>query len=114
MHRLGSVDIGSLGDNPDAVCPDFYQKQDTPLAALVDKIAGREGHTAILVSDLVQSEPTGDTQGRVAALTKLTVKRPEIRLLSFRSDLSAITFRRRTVAWDRTGGGAGQVIPGCL
>lgn len=47
--------ITSVTDLPvsDLVLPDFYAGKDTPLTALVDRIASTPDHTAIVISDLV-------------------------------------------------------------
>jgi hypothetical protein len=70
----------------------FYGRSDTPLAAVLRKIASRRDHSAILVSDMVLSERGVDNQGLIAALTDLAVQRPEMRLLAFRSDFAGEYF----------------------
>lgn len=65
--------------------PAFYNGLDTPLADLVARIAATPGHTAIIVSDLVQSERGRDWQALALAFSHLAETRPQIRLLAFRS-----------------------------
>ncbi len=66
--------------------PGFYDGQDTPLAALIDRIASQPRRTSIVISDLVQSQQGRDVQALIGALLHLTTLRPEIKLLAYRSD----------------------------
>ena len=66
--------------------PQFYNGQDTPLAALINRIASWPNRTSIVISDLVQSEQGLDVQALIRALLQLSSLRPEIRLLAYRSD----------------------------
>ena len=88
--------ITSVTDLPvsDLVLPDFYAGKDTPLTALVDRIASTPDHTAIVISDLVQSEGTRtrDTNSLIKSLARLAVKRPQIRLLAYRSNFVGFYF----------------------
>lgn len=70
----------------------FYTGRDTPLAALLRKIAARPSHTAIVLTDLVQSERGTDNQMLQAALTDLASHKLELRLLAFRSDFAGEYF----------------------
>jgi len=72
--------------------PAFYSGQDTPLATLLRKIGSRRDHTAILVSDMVLSEPGVDNQGLLTALTDLASQQPEMRLVAFRSGFAGKYF----------------------
>jgi hypothetical protein len=66
----------------------FYEKPDTPLVDLVSRIAQKPDHTAIVISDLVQSErqQNRDIQALIRVLRQLVEMRSEIRLFAFRSD----------------------------
>ncbi len=66
----------------------FYEKPDTPLVDLVSRIAQKPDHTAIVISDLVQSErqQNQDIQALIRVLRQLVEMRSEIRLFAFRSD----------------------------
>src|SRR5437660_2596770 len=65
--------------------PDFYNGRDTPLAALLSRLATSPTHTVIIVSDLVQSEGGVDSLGLVRSLTNLADKRPQMKLMAYRS-----------------------------
>lgn len=66
--------------------PGFYDGRDTPLAGLLNRLTATPSHTAIIISDLVQSEGGVDSMGLVKALAQLTGRRPQVRLLGYRSN----------------------------
>ena len=65
--------------------PGFYDGRDTPLAALLNRLADYPSHTAIIISDLVQSEGGVDSLGLVKSLSQLAGRRLQMRLLGYRS-----------------------------
>jgi hypothetical protein len=65
--------------------PGFYDGRDTPLAALLNRLADSPTHTAIIISDLVQSEGGVDSLGLVKSLSQLAGRRLQMRLLGYRS-----------------------------
>uniref|UniRef100_A0A372IJJ9 Uncharacterized protein n=2 Tax=Paracidobacterium acidisoli TaxID=2303751 RepID=A0A372IJJ9_9BACT len=65
----------------------FYTGSDTPLAKLLETIGQQPQHTAVIVSDLVQSEPGRDNQALVSALAALGGSRV-MDLLAYRSSFS--------------------------
>jgi hypothetical protein len=69
--------------------PGFYNGADTPLAELVDRIAGIPNRTAIILSDLVQSERSIDWGALSESFRHLAETRPQIELLAFRSDFDS-------------------------
>ena len=64
----------------------FYNGPDTPLAALVRRIAAQPTHVALVISDMVESERGVDNLGLQAALVGLARQMPQVRLLGYRSD----------------------------
>jgi hypothetical protein len=93
----------------------FYNKADTPLVELITRIAAQPEHSAIVISDLVQSErqQSRDIQGLIAVLRQLVEKRSEIRLFAFRSDFTGDYYpESRTKAESKITVDASQNVPG--
>ncbi|HLK63013.1 MAG TPA: hypothetical protein VKU19_06215 [Bryobacteraceae bacterium] len=65
--------------------PGFYDGRDTPLATLLSQLANETSHTAIIISDLVQSDGGVDSLGLVKSLSQLAGRGLQMRLLGYRS-----------------------------
>ena len=67
--------------------PEFYSGGDTPLSKIVGRMAEavEAGHIAVLVSDMVQSDPLAERVDLVRALSKLSNTNGEILLIGCRS-----------------------------
>ncbi|MGA2184682.1 MAG: hypothetical protein ABSH47_16805 [Bryobacteraceae bacterium] len=85
-----STNIASVDSLPvhSFLSPEFYHGLDTPLSALLDRIARApySNHVSIIISDLVQSERGLDQLALVRSLQKLTAQNLELKLLAFRSN----------------------------
>ena len=68
--------------------PGFYDGQDTPLRTLMARVAAAPTHTAIIVSDMVQSEVVNDNLAFTKALVQLASRSPQMRLLAYRSSFA--------------------------
>jgi hypothetical protein len=64
---------------------DFYTGLDTRLAELLNRIDSQPQHTAIIISDLVQSEPGADSQNLVRELAGIGSSTRQMDLMAFRS-----------------------------
>ena len=60
----------------------------------MDRVAATPEHTAIIISDLVQSERTHtkDTNSLIKSLARLAAMRPQIRLLAYRSNFAGFYY----------------------
>jgi len=74
--------------------PATYSGGDTPLAAIITKLATRvrEGKTAVLVSDMVQSEGVRDVRDLSNAMMDLSGNGTKLALLGFRSAFDGTYF----------------------
>src|ERR1041385_2227576 len=77
ISRVTNLPLGQLQ------LPDFYNGSDTPLASVLNHLA--PDHSAIVITDLVQSDKGTDNLDLVRAFTTLGKRNLEIRLLGYRS-----------------------------
>lgn len=67
---------------------DFYNGRDTPLAAILNRLAESPGRSAIIITDMVQSQSGTDSLVLAKALSRLSIQTHEIKLLAYRSSFS--------------------------
>jgi len=95
VHQF-SDRVSDLGNTSAAsiLSPAFYSGKETSFPLLFEHIARetRREDVAIVISDLVQSGRTGDQRALVTAFQKLTLKKPAILLLAFRSAFQGTYF----------------------
>jgi len=65
--------------------PDFYRGHDTRLAELLRVIGSRPQDSAVIISDLVQSEPGSDSQALVEELAAIGASTRQMDLIAYRS-----------------------------
>lgn len=85
-------DIAKLSDPSlsELQSPDFYKGSDTRLAALLRAIDSRPDHSAVIISDLVQSEPGSDSQALVEELASIGASTRQLDLIAYRSSYDGI------------------------
>jgi hypothetical protein len=96
IHKFaGAITPFHTGLTNQLVSPPFYDGDDTSLARLLTQIATEETTgLAVVVSDLIQSEPGKDQIAMLKAMGEVVAKRPEGLLLAFRSPFCQTSLKR--------------------
>jgi len=99
IYKLAST-VTSVSNPLELQSPNFYGGGDTPLADLLVRISQEPTHTAIIISDMVQSKPGTDSSTLAGALAQLANQRPQMRLLGYRSHFEGEYFpENKTADW---------------
>jgi hypothetical protein len=102
LYKLAST-VSPVPNPLELQSPNFYSGGDTPLADLLVRISKEPAHTAIIITDMVQSERGTDSSTLAGALAQLANQRPQMRLLGYRSHFDGDYFpENRTADWHGT------------